>query len=126
MEIAHSWKDRPGHFLRANKKIKRCIIKNIDIKDTQVLGLWVKFRVNGKKKKKKVDPMELAIMEVAWWNNDVASEDDEDDSIEPPTDPLPFWDVPNLETIAPNKKEAIDFRISSINNILDLWGKKIK
>ncbi len=126
LTVSHSWKGLHGHFMRAGKKIKRCLIGDIDMTDTQILGIWVTFQINGRKKKKKIDPMELAVMDVTWWNMDVVSEEDEDVEtnkffVAPPMIKLPPWNVPNLETIAPNKKEAIDFRVSSINKYLDLF-----
>ena len=128
--IGHSWEGLYGHFTSPNKKIKRCIIEKLDMKNTQVLGIWVKFQKNGSPKQKLIDPMELAILDIAWWNVDCASDIEEDNvtkhqfSVAPPIKRLPLWNIPDLDKIAPEKKDAIDFRIDAINRVLLLFTPK--
>lgn len=128
--IAHSWEGYYGHFTLPNKKIKRCLIQKLDMKDTQVLAIWVKFQKKGLPKQILIDPMELAIMDIHWWNTDCASDDDEDPNesyqyqVPPPMRKLPQWNIPDLDKIAPDKKDAINFRICSINRVLSMFSEE--
>lgn len=122
--IAHSWEGYLGHLTRPGKKIKRCIIGKLDIKDDQIVGISVSFQEKGIERKKLVSPMLLATLDFAWWDNSICSDSDEDDAthaylIHPPTKRLPEWDIPNLNLlVSPSKCNAIKWHMSQVNEIL--------
>ena len=126
MSIAHSWEGYLGHLTRPEKKIKRCIIGKLDIKDDQIVGIWVTFQKNGKEQKKLVSPLLLAALEFLWWDSSICSDSDEDDIsneflVHPPTKKLPIWDIPDLAMLVnPAKLEAIKWHMVEVNHLINL------
>ncbi len=126
IRIAHSWEGYLGHLTRPGKKVKRCVIGKLDIKDDQIVGVSVEFQEKGVRKKKLVSPLLLATLEFAWWDSVVCSDSDEDDTtynftVGVPTRKLPDWDIPNLQSIVSSSKlDAITWHMEQINQILNL------
>ncbi len=126
LRIAHSWEGYLGHLTRPDKKIKRCMIGKLDIKDDQIVGISVEFQEKGIKKKKLVSPLLLATMEFLWWDNAICSDSDEDDEkneflIHPPTKKLPLWDIPDLKLLVnPTKFDAMKWHMEQVNQLISL------
>ena len=72
----HSWFGKTCHIIRADGHTLRCEVREIILRPSFV-GVRVRYRENGKSKKKNYSPIFLACMHSMWWNQQIVSEDDD-------------------------------------------------
>ena len=121
---AHNWKSRVVHVICAKGRVTRAEIGNLVI-GPHITYLWVTWREKKGMVRKKVSPVNLLCANVMWFNGDIISDDEDEDSpelgLEPVKEFLPkfFVDPQNfmVQQLTTNEKAAIKFVVREINQL---------
>ena len=127
----HSWFGRCVHILRSNGNISRAIIRDMNFK-AHGIYFTAEIKCGGKSTRKKdVDAITIACIQLLWLNIDVVSESDSeeenvlDQCVQECSNHLPLMSVSpeTFQTFNRDQKLAFSFLSMQIASIINITSK---